>query len=121
MSTDFIILKEAALTNNCPECYSTEGLTLSFKQKKVASALIHRVTSEVVESLYCDNCHTHIYPVRWTDDIERVYDYHKKTVKPMKSSFKLTPLFIWLLIIDALLIAGVIVYVNYPHLLGIEG
>ncbi len=121
MSTDFIILKEAPLTNNCPECYSTEGLTLSFKQKKVASALIHRVTSEVVESIDCKNCNTKIYPVRWTDDIERVYDYHKKTVTPKKTSFKLTPLFIWLLVIDALLITGVILYVKYPHLLGIEG
>jgi len=109
MRTAYIFLKEAALRTNCPECYTKDGLLLSFYQKKIASKFYNRTTIEVEERLECKICETKIYPARWTDDIERMYEYHFKTVTPIKSEFSLTGLSIGLLV-GLLLIAGAFVY-----------
>ncbi|WP_299313434.1 hypothetical protein [uncultured Aquimarina sp.] len=93
MKTEYIVLKEAVLNNNCPECYSTEGLLLSFKQQKQLSKLFIKTKKEVIESMDCRKCETTIFPGRWTDDIERVYNYHKKTIDLKPSSIKFTRLF----------------------------
>ncbi len=80
--------KEAKLHNNCPECYATDGLMVSFSQKVDNNKLYTRSTSEVKAEMHCANCDTVIYPARWTDDIERVYEYNRKLAEPPKPFFR---------------------------------
>lgn len=89
MQDHFIHIKEVALKNNCPICFSNEGLHLSFKQRLVDTKLYKSITSEIKHKLYCKNCNSPIYPVQWTDDIEQVFEYHKKAFTPKKTTFKL--------------------------------
>jgi hypothetical protein len=89
MKTHFITIKEVALKNNCPECYSNEGLRLTFKQKFIESYFYKSLTTETSHILSCKTCHTTIYPVSWTEDIERVFKYHQRAYNPKKASFKL--------------------------------
>lgn len=89
MKTHFITIKEVALKNNCPECYSNEGLRLTFKQKFIESYFYKTLTTETSHILSCKTCHTTIYPVSWTEDIERVFKYHQRAYTPKKASFKL--------------------------------
>lgn len=90
MKTEYIVLKETTLNNNCPECYATESLLLSFKQQKVFSKLVIKTKKTIIEQMDCKKCETTIFPGRWTDDIERVYEYHKKTLQPKPSSTRFT-------------------------------
>ena len=89
MNERLITVKEVELNNNCPECYNTEGLQLTFKQKFIETNFYRKVTQDVVYEMECKNCNTIIYPVRWTDDIERVFEYQKKAFVPKKTSLKL--------------------------------
>ncbi len=120
MKTEFIILKEAALTNNCPECYSNDGMVLSFKQEKLKSKLIVKTKKEIIESIECGKCETKIYPGQWTIDIERVYDYHKKTIKSKPSSVKFTGLFYTIIALILVLIGFGYIYLFQPELLGLH-
>lgn len=92
MKTEYNILKESTLSNNCPECYSKNSLVLSFKQKKNISKYFINRKGNILESLYCNKCENQIFPGQWTEDIERVYNYHKKTITPILPSSKLTKL-----------------------------
>ncbi|WP_108867602.1 hypothetical protein [Aquimarina aquimarini] len=120
MKTEYIILKEAALTNNCPECYSTDGMVLSFKQKRVSSKFMVKTKNNIVENINCKKCESEIFPGQWTIDIERVYDYHKKTIPQTSGSLRFTKLFYLLL----LLIIGIAtvgyLYFFQPHLLSMS-
>lgn len=87
-----VVLKEADLTNNCPECFNQE-LRLTFYQKHRLGRFMHRATNEITHEMGCKKCHTAIYPVNWTEDIERVYGYYEKTLVPEKSVLKFTKLF----------------------------
>ncbi|MDF9301162.1 hypothetical protein P5P81_00825 [Tritonibacter mobilis] len=49
MKTEYINLKKAVLNNNCPECFATESLTLSFDQKKVTSPFVIQIRKEIIE------------------------------------------------------------------------
>ena len=82
-------IKSARLVNNCPECFAQDSLVLTFRQKHLSNFFFKRATGEITDSMVCDKCQTTIYPVRWTDDIERVYEFYSKTVEA-KTSFKLT-------------------------------
>jgi hypothetical protein len=104
------ILHTAKINNNCPECYSTDGLEFIFSQEEVENKLYSRANKEVIEKLHCQTCDQDIYPVKWTQDIERVYDYHRKVAKPKSSRIKLKPLAYLLILTDALIIAGIIYY-----------
>ncbi|WP_372938205.1 hypothetical protein [Seonamhaeicola sp.] len=86
MKESFINLKEVVLKNNCPECYSKEGLRLTFQQKIVETKFYKSITSQVNHILECNVCNTTIYPIQWTNDIERVFEYQQKTVQPKKAS-----------------------------------
>lgn len=86
------IIKEADLTNNCPECFNQE-LKLTFYQKHKYGKLFHRTTGEVSTEIKCKKCNSSIYPVNWTEDIERVFDYYQKMARPEKTSLKFTTLF----------------------------
>ncbi|XCF06813.1 hypothetical protein ABI125_02875 [Tamlana crocina] len=86
MPEKFIEFKALVLKNNCPQCYSKDGLRLTFKQKIVETGLYKSITSEIQDELACETCNSIIYPVQWTDDIERVVDYQKKAFSPKKPS-----------------------------------
>ena len=119
MREDLLTVKEVALNNNCPECYSTEGLKLTFKQKFIENKLYKSLTNSVSTELECNKCHTTIYPVRWTDDIERVYEYQKKAFKPKKSTIKFKPL-AWILFISIdLILLTIIIMATFPEIFGL--
>lgn len=103
MPEKFITIKEVALKNNCPECYNNEGLHLTFKQKFIESNFYKSITSETNHILHCKTCNTTIYPVSWTEDIERVVNYHQRAFVPKKASLKLNKK-AWILISVALLV-----------------
>lgn len=107
-----IAIKEADITNNCPECYNQE-LELTFYQKHTYNALFHRTTAEVTHEIKCKKCESIIYPVNWTTDIERVYDYYNKLVTPDRTSVRFTTLFFVLLVVLLILSAvGVYFYLE---------
>lgn len=98
MDAQYITIKTVPLNNNCPECYSREGLQLTFKQRFKETQLYKSLTAETKKELHCDICKTQVFPVEWTDDIERVVDYQQKAFKPKATTFKLKRL-AWILII----------------------
>ncbi|MFD2822816.1 hypothetical protein ACFS5M_03985 [Lacinutrix iliipiscaria] len=114
MAEKLITIKEIKLNNNCPECYNTNGLQLTFKQKFKETTLYKSITDETTQEIECKTCNTIIYPVMWTDDIERVFEYQRKAFTPKKSSIKLKKK-AWLLIalLGILIIAGVAVVIGY--------
>lgn len=103
-------LHEASVNNNCPECYSTKGLKFTFFQEEVENKFYSKAKSEITETLVCENCHQNIYPVNWTEDIERVFQYQKKLAKPRSTVLKLKPIAYLLILLDALLIGWAIYY-----------
>lgn len=107
-----VVIKEAGLTNNCPECFN-QDLTLTFYQKHTFGSLFHKVTNEVSNKLNCNTCGCTIYPVSWTDDIERMFNYYQKTATPEAKSSEPTLLFYVLMLVLVTAIAGVIyLYLN---------
>ena len=86
------ILHIAKLKNNCPECYTTNGLEISFAQKELENRFYSQNQKDVIETIYCYNCNNIIYPVSWNDDIEKIYEYHKKQASQRGSRLRLKPL-----------------------------
>lgn len=117
MNPEEIVLKEAVLTNNCPECYATDGLQLSFLKYKQISPFAERIPKEFTSKMFCQKCNTEIYPGRFTEDIQRVYDYHRKTVLPTTSSVKLKPLFYIIIVALFLVVVLAGVYFTNPEIL----
>ena len=101
-------IQESELTNNCPECFN-QDITLTFYQKHKYGKLYHSTTSEVTHELRCNKCNSIIYPVNWTEDIERSFEYYRKTVQPGKSSIRFTTLFFIMLLV-MICIAAAAVY-----------
>lgn len=113
MATEKLItVKEVSLNNNCPECYNTNGLQLTFKQKFKETSLFKSITTETTQEIDCKTCQTIIYPIRWTEDIERVFNYHQKAFVPKKASLKLKKL-AWILIgiVILILISGILLLI----------
>ncbi|PWK18945.1 hypothetical protein [Xanthomarina spongicola] len=116
MEEKFITIKEVVLNNNCPECYNNSGLHLTFKQKFVETKFYKSITKENTHQLECHNCNTSIYPISWTEDIERVFNYHQKAFTPKKPSTKLKKS-AWFLIIGVLILILVLVgFIVFPNL-----
>lgn len=92
------VIKEANLTNNCPECFNQE-LKLTFYQKHTYGKLFHRTSDVVTHDIRCKKCNSPIYPAQWTDDIERVFNYYQKMAVIEKTSIKYTSTFYFLLIL----------------------
>ena len=103
-----VLLKEIALKNNCPECYN-QNIVLSFYQKHKSGKFYYSITKTIENKISCNKCGSTIYPAKWTDNIERLFDYYKKLAKPEKSSFRLKPLF-WVLLVLLFAAAGVCAY-----------
>lgn len=99
-----VVLKEAEITNNCPECFN-QNMTLTFYQKHRDSRWYYQITGEVSHHMVCNTCHSRIYPVKWTDDIERSFEYFQKMIVPKKKSTKLSRLSYFLIVLLLLLIA----------------
>ncbi|WP_027127406.1 hypothetical protein [Gelidibacter mesophilus] len=89
MEERFFTLSEVELNNNCPECFSRQGLKLTFKQRFIDNFFYKAITAETAHSLFCDVCKTKIFPIRWTEDIERVFKYQQRASPPRPASFKL--------------------------------
>lgn len=102
-----VVLKEADLTNNCPECFNQE-LKLTFYQKHTYGRLFDRTTKDITHEIKCTKCNSLIYPVTWTEDIERVYDYYRRMVAPKRATIKFTTLFyILVLLLISVIATGV--------------
>ena len=112
MNEKLINIKEVSLNNNCPECYNNNGLRFSIKQKIIETKFYKSITSEVKYELECKNCNTFIYPVQWTDDIDRVVDYQKKAFQPKPTSTYLKKAS-WITIISAFVLLTLILTLIY--------
>lgn len=107
MEEKFFTVKEVELNNHCPECYSKDGLQLTFKQKFVENAFYKAISNEVKHLMVCNTCTTEIFPVRWTEDIERIYDYQQKAFVPKAATFKLKKL-TWILMVVAVVLVVIL-------------
>ena len=108
------LIRKTELKTNCPECYTTEGLTLEFYQTYIDSYWYKRFLNQLSSKMHYTKCETEIFPVSWTPDIERLFEYHKKGTK-MRSSrhhWK-TITYIVVLAVVALLTTAVILGVTY--------
>ena len=85
-SNQYFTLKEVQLNNNCPECYSNNGLELTFKQRFTENAFYKSITEETINEMHCKTCDTAIFPVRWTNEIEQVVAYQKRAAIPKPKS-----------------------------------
>ena len=112
MLEKFIDSNKVVLKNNCPQCYSTDGLRLTFRQKIVETSFYKSITSEINQELACKKCDSIIYPVQWTDDIEQVVAYQKKAFRPKKSSTYLKKTS-WIVIGMALAITALSIFLVY--------
>ena len=110
-SKQYFTLKEVQLNNNCPECYSSEGLELTFKQRFVETVFYKAISEDTIEEMHCNTCNTDIFPVRWTNDIEQVVAYQQRAVQPKSKSFKLKKL-AWIFIaIDFVILVVILLFV----------
>lgn len=99
------ILHIARLKNNCPECYATDGLEISFVQMEKETQFYKKHEAKIDETLFCHSCGNVIYPVNWTEDIERVYQYNKKQATPKNSVFRLKPISYGIIVLGIILVA----------------
>ena len=106
----YFTLKEVQLKNNCPECYSNEGLELTFKQRFVENLFYKAITEDTIYEMHCNTCNTDIFPVRWTDDIEQVVAYQKRAVTPKSKSLKLKKAGWIFVILDVLILVTVLLF-----------
>jgi len=118
MAKQWITVKAVALNNNCPECFSKDGLKLTFKQEYIETKLSKSVTKNITTNMHCNTCDTAIYPERWTEDIEGVYDYQMRAFEPKKASKKYTPLF-WISI-GILIAIGIAAIVFGNHFINLN-
>ncbi len=103
-----IPIKKVVLKNNCPECFNNEGLNLTFKQKFIENSFYKSIARDVSYDIDCNICNTIIYPERWTDDIERVFNYQQKAFTPRPASYSLKRMSWVFIFISVLLIFSVI-------------
>lgn len=103
-------LHTARLNNNCPTCFATDGLELSFSQEKTENKFYEKAEKEISSKMHCHTCNQDIFPVNWTDDIERVYEYNRKLATPTNTGIKLKSLVYILVLIAIIAVAGVVYY-----------
>jgi hypothetical protein len=110
VSDKYITVKDVSLNNNCPECFSKEGLQLTFKQQFNETSFSKSVTDNISTEMHCKICDTAIYPERWTEDIERIYEYQFKAFTPKKKSKKYKKLFWILLSVITIIVVTIIAF-----------
>lgn len=104
------ILHTARLNNNCPTCFATDGLELTFSQEKNSTKFFDKAEKEITSKMYCHTCHHDIFPVSWTDDIERVFEYNQKLATPSNTGITPKPLLYILIIVAVSIVAAVVYY-----------
>jgi len=104
-----VVIKEADLTNNCPECFN-QDLRLTFYQRHTYGRLYDRTTKEVNHEIKCKKCNSTIYPVTWTADIERVYEYYQRMIAPDRAIIRFTTLF-YVLALLLIIVVATVVYI----------
>ena len=78
--------------------------------------LYRSITSQISHEIDCKICNTTIYPVKWTEDIERVFEYQKKACVSKKASTYFKKI-LWIAIISTIIIAiALILLAIYPNL-----
>ncbi len=107
MEEKFFTVKEVELNNHCPECYSKDGLQLTFRQKFVENAFYKAISKDVKHAMISKTCSTEIFPVRWTEEIERIFEYQQKAFIPKSTTFKLKKL-TWILLVTAIVIVVIL-------------
>lgn len=107
MEDKYFTVKEVDLNNHCPECYSTEGLHLTFKQKFVETLFYRAISNDLQHHMVCNTCNTEIFPVRWTKEIERVFEYQQRAFVPKSATFKLKRI-TWILLISLVILVVVL-------------
>lgn len=110
MATTKNQLHQAQVMNNCPECYNAEGLEFTFFQTIHENLFFSKPEHRLEETLHCHTCENTIYPVSWTDDIERVHTYHEKIALENKQHFSLKPAAYVFIALDVLLLCGILFY-----------
>ncbi len=50
MKEKLLTIKRVSLNNNCPECYSTEGLELTFRQKLLETPFIKSTQKKLIKN-----------------------------------------------------------------------
>ena len=71
MKTSEHILHIAKLSNNCPECYSNEGLEISFVQEELENRFYSKSQNSIIETIFCKNCAAQIAGVRNAGNVGR--------------------------------------------------
>lgn len=113
MEPKYFTLKEVMLNNHCPECYSNEGLRLTFKQRFVENAFYKSIVEDLKNEIYCLSCHNTIYSGRWEKDIEQVIAYHERANSPKPKSMKLkTSAWALILVVITASILAVLFFLN---------
>ncbi len=113
MSSKTHTLHTAHLKNNCPTCFGKNGLQFTFTQEEKETPFFRKPAVLIDETLYCNTCNNIIYPVNWTEDIERVFDYNKKIAETNKQYLKVKPLF-YISVVVAIVLVAAVVYVLIP-------
>ncbi|AFL80897.1 hypothetical protein Aeqsu_1404 [Aequorivita sublithincola DSM 14238] len=108
-------LHTARSKNNCPTCFGADGLEFTFTQEEKETPFFKKPALEIENKLFCHTCNNKIYPVNWTEDIERVFDYNKKIAETNKQYLKVKPLF-YIMVVVALVIVAAGVYFLIPTL-----
>ncbi len=112
MAEKLIDVKDVALKNNCPECFSKDGLRLIFKQKIRETKFYKSITSEISHEMTCKTCNSIIYPEQWTDDIDLVFEYQKKAFTPKKASTYLKKPY-WIVIATFVILVALILFLVF--------
>ena len=89
MNANRKVFQEATLSSNCPECYASNSLHLTVYQEEIDNPWYYQLTTRLSEDMVCKKCETTIYPVRYTDDLERIKAFYLKSMGQPKSSFRL--------------------------------
>jgi hypothetical protein len=85
-------IHQALIKNNCPNCFSDQGLQLDIFQTENDNIFCKKASKEVRSTLYCPRCESEIFPISWDADIERVEAYHRKLAKKLQPNYRLKPL-----------------------------
>ncbi len=116
MSNNRKVFQEATLSSNCPECYSNNSLLYTVFQKEVNNLWFYKRTDELSEEIVCQKCETPIYPVRYTDDIERVKAFYLKTMGTPETSFRMKAMTYITIALILIALAGAYLFVEQPEL-----
>jgi len=86
------ILHTAKLINDCPECSVTNELEISFTQLEKENRYYRKNEKKNIGTIFCNNCKSTIYPESWSENLEKVYEYHNKLAIPKSTQLTLQPI-----------------------------